>query len=151
VALAPNATLFYEFENFSPEQRALVMKFMRDIYEHFLEGVSQGRGLPVEKVDSIGKGRVYLGARAKELGLVDELGGLDKAVAVAKQLANIPADQSVQFVVFPRPKTPFQQLSEWMQVQAGGGVPAKAWLDPTRSPLWKEKALVLVPFELEPR
>jgi len=151
VALAPNATLFYEFENFSPEQRALMMKFMRDIYDHFLDGVSKGRGLPVEKVDSIGKGRVYLGARAKELGLVDELGGLDRAVAVAKQLANIPAEQSVQFVVYPRPKTPFQQLTEWMQVRTVGWVPPRAWLDPTRSPLWKEKALVLVPFELEPR
>ena len=151
VALAPNATLFYEFENFSPEQRALMMKFMRDIYDHFLDGVSKGRGLPVEKVDSIGKGRVYLGARAKELGLVDELGGLDRAVAVAKQLANIPAEQSVQFVVYPRPKTPFQQLTEWMQVRTVGWVPPRAWLDPTRSPLWKERALVLVPFELEPR
>ena len=151
VALAPNATLFYEFENFSPEQRALMMKFMRDIYDHFLDGVSKGRGLPVEKVDSIGKGRVYLGARAKELGLVDELGGLDRAVAVAKQLANIPAEQSVQFVVYPRPKTPFQQLTEWMQVRTVGWVPPRAWFDPTRSPLWKERALVLVPFELEPR
>ncbi len=151
VTLAPNATLFYEFENFTPEQRVVVMKFMRDIYDTFLDGVSKGRGLPVERVDSIGKGRVYLGARAKELGLVDELGGFDKAVAVAKQLANIPADESVQFVIYPRPKTPFQQLTEWMQVRSVGGTPPRAWLDPTRSRLWKERALVLVPFELEPR
>ena len=151
VALAPNATLFYPFENFTPEQRVLVKKFMQDIYDSFLDGVSKGRGLPVEKVNEIGKGRVWLGAKAKELGLVDELGGLDRAVAVAKQLANIPADQSVQFVVYPRPKTPFQQLTEWMQVRSVGWVPPRAWLDPTRSPLWKERALVLMPFELEPR
>lgn len=151
VALAPNATLLYEFENFSPEQRRVVEKFMRDIYNTFLEGVSKGRGLPVEKVDSIGKGRVWLGARAKELGLVDELGGFDRAVAVAKQLANIPAGEPVQFKVFPPPKSPFEQLSDWMNVRAVTGTPPRTWLDPARSPLWREPGLVLMPFEVEPR
>jgi len=151
VALAPNATLFYPFENFTPEQRATVMKLMQDIYDTFLKGVSEGRGLPVERVNEIGRGRVWLGAKAKELGLVDEVGGFDRAVAVAKELAEIPADQPVQFKVFPRPKTPFEQFSEWMSVRAVGWAPPRAWLDPTRSPLWGQRALVMMPFEVEPR
>ncbi|NIV29120.1 MAG: signal peptide peptidase SppA, partial [Anaerolineae bacterium] len=50
VALSSNSTLFYPFENFTPSQRQTVLKFMRDVYDNFLEGVSQGRDLPVEEV-----------------------------------------------------------------------------------------------------
>ncbi|NIV29121.1 MAG: signal peptide peptidase SppA, partial [Anaerolineae bacterium] len=58
------------------------------------------------------KGRVWLGSEAKELGLVDELGGLERAVAVAKQLAEIPAEAAVEYKLFPRPKSTWEQLSE---------------------------------------
>lgn len=151
VALAPNATLFYEFENFTPTQRETVLRFMRDIYDTFLKGVAEGRKLPVEKVDQIGKGRVWLGSEAKERGLVDELGGLERAVALAKQLAGIPADQSVEYKIYPRPKTPWEQFQEWMSVRMAGWTPARAWLDPRNAPLAREPALVVMPFEVEPR
>ena len=57
-----------------------------------------------------GQGRVWTGSQAKERGLVDDFGGLDKAIEVAKQLANIPADKGVQRVIFPYPTTFLQQL-----------------------------------------
>lgn len=151
VALAPNATLFYEFENFTPTQREMVLRFMRDIYDTFLKGVAEGRKLPVEQVDRIGKGRVWLGSEAKERGLVDELGGLERAVALAKELAGIPAEQSVQYKIYPRPKTPWEQFEDWMQVRMTAGLAPRAWLDPRNSPLAREPALVVMPFEVEPR
>lgn len=151
VALTPNATIFYPFENFTPAQREVILKFMHDIYGNFLQGVSQGRGLPVEQVDRIAQGRVWLGAQAKELGLVDELGGLERAVAIAKQLAKIPAEESVEYEIYPRPKSPWQQLEEWLSVGSAGWTPPRSWLDPSRSPLGREPVLVLLPFQVEPQ
>lgn len=151
VALTPNATIFYPFENFTPAQREVILKFMHDIYGNFLQGVSQGRGLPVEQVDRIAQGRVWLGAQAKELGLVDELGGLERAVALAKQLAKIPAEESVEYEIYPRPKSPWQQLEEWLSVRSAGWTPPRSWLDPSRSPLGREPVLVLMPFQVEPQ
>ncbi|NIV35405.1 MAG: signal peptide peptidase SppA, partial [Anaerolineae bacterium] len=148
VALSSNSTLFYPFENFTPSQRQTVLKFMRDIYDTFLEGVSRGRDLPVEEVHRIAKGRVWLGSEAKDLGLVDELGGLERAVAVAKQLAEIPAEAAVEYKLFPRPKSTWEQLSEWMSVRDGARTP-RAWLDPSRMPLWREPVQVMMPFDLQ--
>jgi len=61
-------------------------------------------------VDSVGQGRVWTGAQAKDRGLVDEFGGLDRAIEVAKQLAKIPADKGVERVILPYPTTFLQQL-----------------------------------------
>lgn len=151
VALTPNATLFYEFENFTPAQRETVLRFMRDVYDNFLQGVSEGRAMPVEQVHRIGRGRVWLGESARELGLVDELGGLERAVAAAKELAEIPPEQSVEYKIYPREKTSWEQLEEWMQLRVGALRSVRAWLDPAESPLWGEPGLVLLPFRVEPR
>jgi protease-4 len=151
VALTPNATALYPFENFTPEQRERMLKFMHDIYDNFLQGVSQGRGLTVEEVGKIAKGRVWLGSQAKELKLVDELGGLEQAVALAKKLADIPADAPVQYEVFPRPKTTWEQFEDWLSVRTGVWLPPRAWFDPARSPLAREPFLVVMPFDVQPQ
>lgn len=149
VALGPNATINYPFENYTPAQRQTVLKFMRDIYDKFLEGVSEGRELPVEEVHRIGKGRVWLGNQAKELGLVDEVGGLERAVALAKELARIPADQSVQYKIYPREKTTWEQFEEWLQTRTPPVTPLRVLVDPARSPLLREPASLEMPFELQ--
>ncbi len=112
VALSENATLLYEQQNFTPQQRQIIARLMRDIYDNFLAGVAQGRKMEVAAVERIAKGRVWTGAQAKELGLVDELGGYDRAFALARKLANLPADARLRVVRYPRPKTLFQVLLE---------------------------------------
>src|SRR6202451_3507220 len=112
VATSDNATLFSAQQNFSPAQRAYIQKSLNDTYSDFTKGVALGRKMTVEAVDKIGKGRVWSGAQAKELGLVDELGGLDRAIEVAKQLSNIPTGESVHIVRYPEEKTFFQQFLE---------------------------------------
>jgi len=69
-----------------------------------------GRNKDKDYINSIGQGRVWTGNQGKERGLVDEYGGLDKAIEIAKQLANIPADKSIQRVIMPQPPTFFEQL-----------------------------------------
>jgi protease IV len=112
VATSDNATLFSAQQNFSPAQRAYIQKSLNDTYADFTKGVAQGRKMTVEAVDKIGKGRVWSGAQAKEIGLVDELGGLDRAIEIAKQLSNIPAGESVHIVRYPEEKSFFQQFLE---------------------------------------
>jgi protease-4 len=117
VATSENATLFSAQQNFTPAQQAYIERSMHETYEAFIKGVAEGRKMSVDAVDKIGKGRVWSGAQAKDLGLVDELGGSDTAIDVAKQLAHIPAGNSVRIVRLPEEKTFFQQLFERQKEQ----------------------------------
>jgi protease-4 len=65
--------------------------------------------MQVNDVDKIGQGRVWTGAQGKSNGIVDEYGGLDRAVEVAKELAGLPKDKGVRRVIFPYPRTIIQQ------------------------------------------
>ena len=106
-----NAGLFRETEKFSPDERAKLEGMIKSMYyDEFVPRVARGRGRDAEYVDSIGQGRVWTGAQAKEKGLVDEIGGLDKAIEVARQLANIPADKGVRRVILPYPRGIFDNL-----------------------------------------
>ena len=80
-------------------------------WNELLTKVAAGRHFPdAQAVDQIARGRVWTGAQGKENGLVDEFGGLDRAVEVAKGLARIPADKQVRRVVYPAPRTFLQQI-----------------------------------------
>ena len=68
------------------------------------------RGMTIEDVDTIAQGRVWMGKRALELGLVDKLGGMDTAIEVLKERLEIPAEEDVQLVEYPKPENPFRQF-----------------------------------------
>lgn len=101
VATTENSTLEYHFQNFTPAQREIELRNMRETYNDFLHGVAAGRHMKVEDVDKIAQGRVWTGERARQLGLVDELGGLHTAIARARELAKIPADEKVGLLMLP--------------------------------------------------
>jgi protease IV len=106
-----NAGLFRETEPFTPEERARFEELVKSTYyDEFIPKVARGRNRSPEYVDSIAQGRVWMGAQAKENGLVDEFGGLDRAVEIAKQLANIPADKGIQRVILPYPRSFLEEL-----------------------------------------
>lgn len=71
------------------EEKALMQRHINRGYENFLQRVSRGRGISVENLDPIAQGRVWTGAEAAKIGLVDELGGIDKAFEAAARLAKI--------------------------------------------------------------
>lgn len=105
------AGMFRETEKFSDEERVKFEEWIKTTYyQDFVPKVAKGRKKDAQYVDSVGQGRVWTGAQAKDRGLVDEFGGLDRAIEVAKQLANIPADKGVQRVILPYPQTFLQQL-----------------------------------------
>ncbi|HVS20834.1 MAG TPA: signal peptide peptidase SppA, partial [Pyrinomonadaceae bacterium] len=116
-----NAGMFRETEKFNDSERKKFEEFLNTTYDDFTTKVGKGRGKSKDDIDKIGQGRVWTGQQGKERGLVDEYGGLDKAIEIAKQLAKIPAEKSVQRVPLPQPPTFFEQLTS-----AGGDDETKA-------------------------
>src|SRR5262249_37628951 len=105
------AGMFRETEKFSDDERKKFEDWIKDTYYNdFVPKVAKGRKKEPQFIDSVGQGRVWTGSQAKDRSLVDEFGGLDRAVEVAKQLANIPANKGVERVVLPYPQTFLQQL-----------------------------------------
>ncbi|HEU4933325.1 MAG TPA: signal peptide peptidase SppA [Pyrinomonadaceae bacterium] len=105
------AGMFRETEKFSDEERVKFEEWIKTTYyQDFVPKVAKGRNKDAQFVDSVGQGRVWTGAQAKDRGLVDDFGGLDKAIEVAKQLAKIPADKGVERVILPYPTTFLQEL-----------------------------------------
>jgi protease-4 len=88
------------FRPFTPDERAALADRMRTYYRLFLARVATGRGLSIERVDELGRGRVYSGDAALRLGLIDHLGGFGAALARARQLARL--NDSGEVVVLPR-------------------------------------------------
>ena len=81
----------------TPEEQQIMQGIIDDTYGQFVQAVANGRGLTDAQVRKLADGRVYTGDQAKQLGLVDELGGLHEAVALAGKLAGIPAPQAVEY------------------------------------------------------
>ena len=100
---------------FNEDERAKIEQQLRAFYDLFLKRVAESRHMTAERVDQVGQGRVWTGRQAKEIGLVDELGGLDRAVALAKQQAKIAPDAEVEVVAYP----PRRTLYDWVTSQIG--------------------------------
>ena len=158
-----NAGIFRETEKWTPEERAKMEdQTNRIYYEDFLPKVADGRNMDVEKANSIAQGRVWTGTQAKENGLIDEFGGLEKAVAIAKELANLPEDKDVRRVVFPEPKPFFEtwlsdpDASEIKENQAKAAIVESLPEDVRRAFRYVElfeqmkrgEAILMLPFEL---
>lgn len=95
----------------SSDARALLQKNVEDFYITFTQRVADGRGLTREYVDSIGRGRVWTGAQAKKIGLVDTLGGLTLAMHLAAEEAEVDFDKC-SIKTFPSEKSLWEQMIE---------------------------------------
>ena len=99
------------FSPFSDETRIRVQRQIDGTYETFVQRVANGREMSRDEVHAIAQGRVWTGRQAKDRGLVDELGGLRRALEVAKERAGIDANQEITVVPFPRPRSFFETLN----------------------------------------
>ena len=105
------AQMYSPVRPFSPEERARVEQLMQATYDAFVEKAAAGRNTTPERIDAVAQGRVWTGRQAKQLGLVDELGGLDRALALAKQRAGIPQDDDIELVVYPPKRSIYEVLA----------------------------------------
>lgn len=110
-----NATMFTGVQDYTPAEWQRFEAWLDRVYVDFTSKVADGRKLSKEKVLEIAKGRIWTGEDAKGLGLVDELGGFDTALNLAKRAANIAEREDVKIVLFPHRKTLLESL-----LQRGG-------------------------------
>ena len=99
-----HADMMSSYTDFTPEEETLFQHGLDQFYEVFLSRVSEGRGLTTAQVDSLAQGRVWSGLAAKQRGLVDEFGGLNEAIDIAREKAHLDADEDLIIDVYPRPK-----------------------------------------------
>jgi protease IV len=98
-----NADIYSPLQRYSPQQEARVQQLMDRTYATFIGHVAAGRRMKRLAVEGVASGRVWTGAAASRIGLVDELGGLDKAVAVARQEAGIRPGETLAVDFYPPP------------------------------------------------
>ncbi len=116
VKTAPMAVALSPFYEMSPNERKILQSRTDAMYQTFLKRVADGRGWEsVDSVHQIAQGRVWTGSKALELGLVDQLGGLDEAIAAAAGKLDLG---SYRIVEYPKPKSPIVALMEQLGGQA---------------------------------
>lgn len=150
-----NATLYSDYGGFTSTERERVEKMMKTVYQDFVSKAARGRDKPFAEIDAIAQGRVWTGKQAKELGLVDELGGLDTALSIAKQQAGFSDEDKFNIIVLPKQKTFFEQLLESMVEDMEASSPIQRQLTPSHSvlpmqgPQWNQIITWLCLFEKE--
>ncbi|MFT3693380.1 MAG: signal peptide peptidase SppA [Kofleriaceae bacterium] len=110
-----HATMMSSLEPWSADDKALIEKSMREVYDTFKARVAAGRHKTVDAIEPIAQGHVWTGAKAKELGLVDEIGGLDAALAEARKLGKV--DAATDLEIYP----PAPTLRDVLHGFGGGG------------------------------
>ena len=106
----PYAAAYSAVEPWNQDLRQRYRSTMEDIYVDFTTRVAEGRGLTIEAVEEIAKGRVWTGVQALDIGLVDEQGGIIRAIELAKEAADIDADRKVGIIQYPAAKTDIEQI-----------------------------------------
>lgn len=113
------------FIQFSPEEERIMQASVDQIYEDFLQKVATGRHMTRDQVHEIAQGRVWTGTRAQQIGLVDGIGGLDRAMASAARLANLEKYRTVEY---PRTNKGFEQFVEQFTKKDDDDEGIKAWV-----------------------
>jgi protease-4 len=146
------AGLYSEMVPFSEEERALVRRDLGEAYARFKARVAEGRGMTEEQVEEIARGRVWTGAQAREIGLVDELGDFDTALAAARKLAGLEPERAYTVVQVRPPRHELLPLSfplggEKDSIVAGpGGVLDALLSHATPGRLARERVWALAPW-----
>jgi protease-4 len=132
------ARLYSSAQPFGDAGRALVQRYINDIYSRFTARVAEGRGLSRERVDELGRGRVYTGAQALKLGLIDSFGDIYTAIAEAKRLADLPHNADVYNVAVKDEL----RLPEKTRPQS--------WFKPVQQLAQEHALLLTLPFKIWP-
>jgi len=110
IATGPNATMFSATEDFTDAQWGRLEEFLDRIYADFVDKAAEGRGIPREKMLAVAQGRIWTGADAKEIGLIDALGGFPEALRLIRDVSGLAPDAPIELTVFPKPKSPLEQV-----------------------------------------
>lgn len=146
---------------FTPDEQAVMQGVLNEIYRQFTSKAARGRKMELERLESLARGRIYIGQKARELGLVDELGTLEDAVAYAQQAAGFDPATRLERLELPKPRNPFETLFGLSDSETRASLLLLSRLPaPLRETLQhlsvvdvlaQEPVLVLLPFQLRIR
>jgi protease-4 len=143
VKFGQNADIMSSFKNWTPEQRERILAWMQHVYDDFVARVAKGRKLPESQVEPMAHGRVWTGSQAKERKLVDELGGLEVALRIAREKAKLPPSPDAEPVVFPRQRGLLAALSQLST--ATRPVTAEALMQAVMHELAQKQVVLMMP------
>ena len=132
VQTSPYADMLSGVRPFSPQEREMMQHWIDDVYDAFIDLVTTNRGLDETAVREIAEGRVWSGEDALDIGLVDSLGTLKDAIAVAAGKTEL-GEGPWRLRVLPRPKSPFEAFNDLLLVKSRA-----AWMQWTQSPAERE-------------
>jgi protease-4 len=112
IKLAENADLFSPVHSLTEPQKEQIRTWMEEIYNNFVRKAAEGRGTTFADLEPKAHGRIYTGAQAQKLKLIDEVGGLSTAVNLLKKELKVPEEEEIELVLFPKPKSLWQSLAE---------------------------------------
>ncbi len=161
ISRGSNSGTFSPLTGFTKSERVAVTSLLNSVYKQFTEKAARGRKMDYTALEKLARGRVYTGAMALKIGLVDQLGTLDDAIEHARELGKIPKDQKFEKLILPRPTSPFEQIFGSVDAQSRQTRNFSKMLN-TLSPelaqqlqkldlinlLSREKALTLMPFDI---
>jgi protease-4 len=113
------AAIDSDYTPLGPAERERLRQELMLYYRSFVERVAAGRKQSYETIEPLAQGRVWLGAQAKQNGLVDEIGGLDRAIELIKDKARIPPSERVSLVAYPARRTFLEVLMSRPETAAG--------------------------------
>ena len=168
VTVGMNGTLLSPLQPFSPTERAAMQRLMDETYRQFVAKAAEGRKMTYEQLDKLAGGRVYTGRQAKKLGLVDELGTLDDAITVARDLGGLDSAKTPELLILPKAQGILEALVSPLDdkdvvaptfgFEAGLAAllpevarPAVARLDLFRRIFAREPVMVALPFDIRIR
>jgi protease-4 len=96
-----------------PDEEARYREYVLDLYNDFIHRVAANRGMDIERVEELAQGRVYSGLGALNAGLIDSIGGIDDALRIARELANISENRKIAIMEYPKPKF-FDKLLDYL-------------------------------------
>ena len=110
ISRGKNSGIFSGTTGFTASERESMQQLLNEVYDQFTGKAAQGRKMSKEQLEKLARGRVYTGAMALKLNLVDELGSLDDAVAAAKKMAGLKPEDKVERLTLPKAVSPLEQL-----------------------------------------
>jgi protease-4 len=153
VESSTNSDFFSSSRRFTPEERERLRQILESGYRAFLDRVAESRKKTTDEVHAVAQGRVWSGQDAKELGLVDELGGLKRAIEIAKAQAGFAAAATVELRILPEKKALLEYLLSNLVATPSSRLPVDPREILSRSALLKLASegapLALMPFRIE--
>ncbi|MCL2474163.1 MAG: signal peptide peptidase SppA [Alphaproteobacteria bacterium] len=110
ITMSSNAGMWNMFRTFSEEQKNKVNALLDKTYDVFVKGVSEGRKIPMSKMPSIAKGRIFTGEQALKVGLIDAVGGYDAAFKAVRDVLGLDANAKLSFTVLPAEPSQFEKI-----------------------------------------